>query len=98
MTDLLTLESFAPHIDTEFVARVGEVEDRLTLVEATLLSGQYPDAVRPGFVLLFNGQRQDVMFNGLAEFEHPDLGATAIGVSPIGRTAEGGFRYEAVFN
>ena len=48
MTDLLTLESFAPHVDTEFVARVGEAEDRLTLVEASLLSRQYPDAPRPG--------------------------------------------------
>ena len=98
MTDLLTLESFAPHVDTEFVARVGEAEDRLTLVEATLLSRQYTDAPRPGFVLLFNGNRQDVVFNGLTEFEHPDLGTTAIGVSPIGRTDQGGFRYEAVFN
>lgn len=98
MTDLLTLESFAPHVDTEFVARAGEVEDRLKLVEATLLSHQHPDAARPAFALLFNGTRQDVMFEGLTEFEHPEMGTTAIGVSPIGRTAEGSIRYEAVFN
>jgi hypothetical protein len=98
MTDLLTLESFTPHVDTEFVARIGEVEDRLKLVEATLLRRQYPDAPRPSFALLFEGNRQDVMFNGLTEFEHPDMGKAAIGVSPIGRTEEGGFRYEAVFN
>ena len=98
MTDLLTLESFSPHLDTEFVARVGEVEDRLKLVEATLLSRQHPDAVRPAFVLLFNGTRGDMMFNGLTEFEHPEMGTTAIGVSPIGRSADGGIRYEAVFN
>jgi hypothetical protein len=98
MTDPLTLESFTPYLDTEFVARVGEVEDRLKLVEATLLRHQHPEAARPGFALLFNGTRGDLMFNGLTEFEHPEMGMTAIGVSPIGRSADGGIRYEAIFN
>ena len=98
MSEIKTLETFLPLVDTDFVVRGEGLEDVLRLYSATPLKVRAaPEGQRPGFSLLFQGTRTDFMIANLIEIMHPALEPFDIGLSPIARTPEGAFQYEAVF-
>jgi hypothetical protein len=94
----LTVEDFTPHIGTEFIARHGDFEDRLTLVSATPSSRAPTGGFRQAFSLIFDGIRDDAMITNIIEIDHPVLGAQMLLPSAIGQSATGGFRYEIIFS
>ena len=94
----LTVDDFTPHIGTEFIARDGAFEDRLTLVEAKASQRAAPDGFRQPFSLVFEGIRDDMMIVNLIEFEHPALGSMPLTPSALGHSKSGGFVYQVVFN
>jgi hypothetical protein len=94
----LTVEDFVPHIGTEFTARHGDFEDRLTLVSATPSSRAPTDGFRQAFSLIFDGIRDDGMITNIIEIDHPVMGAQFMTPSAIGHSKTGGFRYEVVFS
>jgi hypothetical protein len=94
----LTVEDFAPHIGTEFVARHGDFEDRLTLVSATQSSRAPSEGFRQAFSLIFDGIRDDAMITNIIEIDHPVMGVQMLTPSAIGHSATGGFRYEIIFS
>ena len=94
----LTVEDFVPHIGTEFTARHGDFEDRLTLVSATPSSRAPAEGFRQAFSLIFDGIRDDGMITNIIEIDHPVLGAQMLLPSAIGHSATGGFRYEIIFS
>ena len=94
----LTVEDFIPQVGTEFIARHGDFEDRLTLVSATPSSRAASDGFRQAFSLVFDGIRDDAMITNIIEIDHPVLGAQMLTPSAIGHSKTGGFRYEIVFS
>ena len=97
MIDTLTPESFEPHVGSGFTVAVGEEEHVLTLAEVTPRKA-FPGYTRTPFSLMFDGARTDAMFDSqLIEMVHPEMGTLAIMISPVGKNADGTFRYEAVF-
>ena len=94
----LTVEDFTPHIGTEFSARYGDFEDRLTLVSATPSSRAPMEGFRQAFSLIFDGIRDDGMITNIIEINHPVLGAQMLLPSAIGHSATGGYRYEIIFS
>jgi hypothetical protein len=94
----LMVEDFAPLVGTEFIARHGDFEDRLTLVSATPSSRAPTDGFRHAFSLIFDGIRDDAMITNIIEFDHPVLGTQMLTPSAIGHSKTGGFRYEVVFS
>jgi hypothetical protein len=95
---MLTVDDFAPHVGTEFVARSGDFEDRLTLIEATSSRRAPPEGFRHAFSLIFDGIRDDAMITNMIEFDHPVMGSQLMTPSAIGHSPTGGFRYEVLFN
>ncbi|MGH7748287.1 MAG: DUF6916 family protein, partial [Candidatus Dormibacteria bacterium] len=49
------------------------------------------------FSLLFRGPRESPLEQGMAELEHPVIGAVAVFIVPVGVDAAG-VQYEVVFN
>jgi hypothetical protein len=95
---MLTIDDFTPHIGTEFIARHGDFEDRLTLVEAAPSTWAASEHGRQPFSLIFDGIRDDVMINNIIEIGHPMMEAQLLLLSATGHSETGGFRYEAVFS
>jgi len=95
---MLTVDDFTPHVGTEFIAKAGDFEDRLTLIEATPSGRPPPEGFRHGFSLVFDGIRDDGMITNIIEIGHPVMGTQLMTPSAIGRSPIGGFRYEVVFN
>ena len=94
----LTVEDFVPHIGTEFIARHGDFEDRLTLVSATPSSRAPTDGFRQAFSLILDGIRDDGMITNIIEIDHPVMGAQMLTLSAIGQSKTGGYRYEVIFS
>ncbi|MEI9899135.1 MAG: hypothetical protein WDN31_02315 [Hyphomicrobium sp.] len=93
----LTHESFGPLLGSGFAIAVGEHEDVLTLTEV-VPRPELTGYARTPFTLVFNGGRNDALFHSqLLELRHPELGTLPLLISPVGRNADGTFRYEAVF-
>jgi hypothetical protein len=95
---MLTIDDFTPHIGTEFIARAGDFEDRLTLVEAAPSRAPAREGTRQGFSLVFEGIRDDEIITNMIEVDHPVIGPQLLTPSALGPGATGGFRYEVVFN
>ena len=93
----LTVEDFVPHIGTEFIARHGDFEDRLTLVEVVPGARPASQGFRQPFTLVLDGIRDDAMINNMIEIEHLVMGVHLLTPSATGRNSIGGFRYELVF-
>jgi len=89
----LTLDTFAPHVGSSFVADGAGCA--LELIEATALpaSGHEP---RPPFSLVFNGPPDPLLPQASYALTHPTLGELEIFIVPIARDADA-VRYEAVF-
>jgi hypothetical protein len=95
----LTIETFLPHLETEFLVAVppgGAVTLRLT--EVTDLGSQ-PNAPRADpFSLLFIGPPQPLLEQRTHRLEHAEMGPLDVFLVPIGPDPAGSPRYEAVFN
>ena len=96
--ELLTFESFAPHLNTAFALQLGESTVDLMLTEAVKQPLRpFPGMVREPFSLYFRSASQEVLPQGTYAFVHDGMGELEIFIAPIGREPEG-IVYEAVFN
>jgi hypothetical protein len=96
--ELLTFESFSPHLNTAFALQLGEATVDLTLTEAIKQPLRpFPGMVREPFSLYFRSASQDVLPQGTYAFVHDGMGQLEICIVPIGREPQG-IVYEAVFN
>jgi len=93
----LTADDFTPHIGTEFIARHGDFEDRLTLVEVLSAYRPVPEGFRQPFTLVLDGIRDDALITDMIEIEHAAIGKQFLTLSATGHNKVGGFRYELVF-
>jgi uncharacterized protein DUF6916 len=95
---ILTEEEFSKHVGTEFYAKVGEREERLTLAE---VKGYMPEPTEEQkmerFSLFFNGPADSVLPQQNFQMRHDLMGEFDMFLVPI-RPDEKGCRYEAVFN
>jgi len=98
--DDLTIETFAPHLHTEF--RIADPPNgdpvAISLTEVRSL-GRQPGAPRvEPFSLLFSGPQGPILAQRIYRLEHPALGAQDIFLVPVGYDEAGARCYEAVFN
>jgi hypothetical protein len=92
----LTVQAFAPHLDSEFTVEAEGSTYALRLTEATP-HGAAPaaDGWQP-FELLFEGPRDPLLPQSTYRLNHPDTGPLDIFLVPIGQDADCS-RYQAVF-
>ncbi|WP_404372328.1 DUF6916 family protein [Sphingomonas sp. MMS24-J45] len=98
MTEGHSVETFLPLVGTDFTVRGDGLEDVLRLEFADALTRVPPEGFRKPFSLTFLGTRTDYMVANLIEMTHPAMEPFYISLSPIARTPEGAFRYEALYN
>lgn len=96
----VTLETFTPHVGTQFRLEHPEQHEDFLLTQAiALTSYDHPNKKRDPFSLFFNGSRTDLQFNQqILPLQHPDLGLVEIFIVPIARNENGTIRYQALFN
>jgi hypothetical protein len=96
--ELLTVESFEPHLNPTFALMLGEQAIDLTLTQITRPPVRpYPGIMRDPFSLYFLSASQEVLPQGSYAFVHGGLGELEICIVPVGREPQG-IVYEAVFN
>lgn len=93
------IETFAPHVGTEFLA-AGGIGDPLALRLSEVNAGTaQPNAPRvEPFSLVFTGPAAPILDQEIHRLEHDELGSLDIFLVPIGYDQAGSMRYEAVFN
>jgi hypothetical protein len=95
---LLTFETFAPHLNTTFALKLGESSIDLTLTGADKKPVQaFRGMMREPFALYFRSASQVVLPQRIYPFVHADMGRFELFIVPIAREPEG-IVYEAVFN
>lgn len=95
---LLTFESFAPHLNSTFALKLGESSLDLTLTQATKPPMRpYPGMMREPFSLYFKSGSPVVLPQRIYPLAHDAMGRLDIFIVPIARDAQG-IVYEAVFN
>ena len=95
---LLTFESFAPHLNSNFSLKLGESSVDLTLTQATKQPLRpYPGMMREPFSLYFRSASQVVLPQRIYPFDHDGMGRLEIFIVPVAREPQG-IVYEAVFN
>ena len=99
MPDQLTPATFEPHVGTDFSIEVGGgVEIQMVLDSVRRQAPRsHGDRTEP-FSLLFSGPTGAPLPQATHTLKHPELGALAIFLVPIGPDETGRQRYEAVFN
>jgi hypothetical protein len=95
VTERLTIDDFAPHVEVEFPVQVGDVQHVLRLTEASP-QGAADDAGRQPFTLVFSGPAEPLLEQATYPLEHPALGRLDVFLVPMARDATG-TRYTAVF-
>ena len=99
MAAAYTLDTFAPHVGTDFT--VTEVEGGFTIQLADAAASQAHDGQprQDPFTLTFTGAPDVVLPQRTYTLEHGELGRVEIFLVPIGPEKPGApMRYEAVFN
>lgn len=96
---ILTLDFFAPHVNTTFTALLdGGLEHPLILAEAIpLKSHPFPGQIREPFDLRFHGENSILLHQMIHRLRHDVLDELEIFLVPIGEDA-GLYIYQAVFN
>jgi hypothetical protein len=95
---LLTFESFSPHLNSTFSLKLGESTVDLTLTQATKQPLRpYPGMMREPFALYFRSDSQVVLPQRIYPCEHDGMGKLEIFIVPVARDPQG-IVYEAVFN
>jgi hypothetical protein len=96
--ELLTFESFAPHLNSTFTLELGESTADLTLTQIIKQPLRpYAGMMREPFSLYFRSVSQAVLPQGTYAFVHDAMGRLEISMAPVGREAQG-IVYEAAFN
>lgn len=100
--DQLTLETFAPQLQTKFRVHLNAVTIvELELAEANGINSSAP--VKPtvpfqeSFSLIFSGPKNGLLPQNIYSFEHEVLGRFDLFIVPVGQAA-GSIQYQAVFN
>jgi hypothetical protein len=95
MAENLTHEEFSKHLHTTFRIRL----DESTAIDAKLVdvSEHLVSARQERFAIVFRTSNDLLLNQGLAPFEHDQMGTFQLFIVPIGRDEEG-TSYEAVFN
>jgi hypothetical protein len=94
----LTLEDFAPHVDSAFTLDPGGLDVALTLtVAAELGTTAHGDPPRVPFRLEFHGPADPAVAQAIVPLDHPVMGRLDLFLVPLARDAAG-TRYEAIFN
>jgi hypothetical protein len=96
----LSIETFAPLLETTFQLQGGSDGDSVTLRLVDVRSlGVQPHAPRvEPFALEFAGPPEPRLEQRIYVLEHETLGTVEIFLVPLGFDPAGGVRYEAVFN
>lgn len=102
-----TLDTFAPHVGEKFVVRrgdVGPIEIDLVVAEPVVVNprdsraqGKSGSVRTDPFALLFRGDADLPLKQGLYDFEHVVMGQFVMNIVPIG-PGEEGLLYESIFN
>ena len=95
--ELLTVEHFAPHVNTTFHASYDGMQVPFELVEARALEQRTPQGMRAPFSLLFRNTAPIVFPQQIYPMRHDKLGEIGIFIVPIAQE-RGGFLYQAIFN
>lgn len=101
------LASFVPHVGTGFtISRPGVSPCSIVLITAEPINlnprdgralGKSGDVRTDPFTLLFRGELDNPLRQGLYDFEHDVMGRFVMSIVPVG-PGEGGMLYEAVIN
>jgi hypothetical protein len=95
---LLTFETFAPHLNTTFALKLGESSIDLTLTGANKRqAAAYQGMMREPFSLYFRSASQVVLPQRIYPLVHDAMGRFELFIVPIAREPQG-IVYEAVFN
>lgn len=95
---VLTFESFSPHLNSTFGLALGESGVDLTLTEATRQPVRpFPGMIREPFSLIFRSSSQVVLPQRIYPFRHQAMGKFEMFIVPIAREPAG-IVYQAVFN
>ena len=97
---LLTEEEFSRHVNTNFSVAVDESR-RVDVKLAEVVGYRAGPDEQQGlerFSLFFDGPADPFLPQGSYPMRHERMGETLIFIVPLGRTPDGGFRYQAVFN
>jgi hypothetical protein len=100
VTELLTMDMFADLVDREFIVDVDDSHSvGMELIEIYDISDSRggKDPSRASFSLVFRGPDEPIYPEGTYRFEHEELGAFNILITPAGPDTDG-MRYEAVFD
>jgi hypothetical protein len=95
---ILTFESFSPHLNSTFALGLGETSVDLTLTEATKQPFRaFNGMMREPFSLIFRSGTPVVLPQRTYPLKHEAMGKLDIFIVPIGRDVHG-VVYQAVFN
>ena len=95
--ELLTLDHFAPHVNSTFSAALDGMEVPFELVEARAIGAPTGPSMRTPFSLLFRNTSAFLFPQQIYAMKHAKLGEVGIFLVPIAQE-RGGFLYQAVFN
>ena len=95
--ELLTLEHFAPHVNTVFTAAFNGMDVPFELVEARALPQRESQGMRAPFSLLFRNTSPVLFPQQIYPMRHAALGEVGIFIVPIAQE-RGGFLYQAIYN
>lgn len=95
---VLTFESFSPHLNSTFALGLGEAAVDLTLTQATRQPMRpFAGMIREPFSLIFRSGSPVVLPQRIYPLTHAAMGKLDIFIVPIARDAQG-VVYQAVFN
>jgi uncharacterized protein DUF6916 len=95
MSTPLTHEEFSKHLNSTFRIRLSPeqtLDARLVEISEHMVSAR-----QDRFAIVFETSNEVLIQQGIAPFEHDQMGDFQLFIVPIGRDEEG-TRYEAVFN
>ena len=95
---VLTFESFSPHLNSSFALGLGEAAVDLTLTQATRQPMRpFPGMIREPFSLIFRSGSPVVLPQRIYPLIHASMGRLDIFIVPIARDVQG-VVYQAIFN
>ena len=98
LVQVLTYETFSPHLNSTFALALGESGVDLTLTEATRQPARpFPGMFREPFSLIFRSSSQVVLPQRVYPFRHAAMGKFEMFIVPVAREPTG-IVYQAVFN
>lgn len=95
MLEQLTRTSLAENLHTRFRLRLAP--DHTSQLELVELNETRTAPDREAFALLFRGDANDALDQGMYRMEHPTLGSFDLFIVPVAQDQTGRY-YEAVFN